>query len=218
MRDTSARTEGLTQAVRAIRRGDLVVLPTDTVYGIGADARRPDAVRALLAAKGRGRDMPPPVLVAHADDVGSLARPVSAQARLLMEAFWPGGLTVVLPVDPDLGWDLGDKAGTIAVRQPDHPVALELLGLTGPLAVSSANVTGRAPAVTAADAEAQLGGSVAVYLDDGEAPGGVASTVVDATRAPFRILRQGAISAGRIAAVLDGNLDAEPGADLGGQG
>ena len=189
------------EAVRALARGDIVVLPTDTVYGIGADAFTPDAVQALLDAKGRGRELPPPVLIADVRTLDGLARDVSDTARALAQAFWPGGLTLILPAQPSLVWDLGDTRGTVALRVPDHPAALALLRRTGPLAVSSANVTGNPAGVTVAEAAAQLGTSVSVYLDGGRTPGQVPSTIVDATGTVARVVRTGAISLEALRAV-----------------
>ena len=173
--------------------GQLVVLPTDTLYGLGADAFDPVAVGGLLAAKARGRDMPVPVLVGSWDTIDGLVSVVSRTARDLIEAFWPGGLTLVVQQAPSLSWDLGDARGTVAVRMPQHPVALELLAKTGPMAVSSANVSGQAPALIMADAQLQLGDLVEVYLDGGPAMAGVASTIVDITAEVPRILRAGAV-------------------------
>ena len=189
------------EAVNALARGGLVVLPTDTVYGIGADAFTPPAVAALLAAKGRGRQMPPPVLVPDARTLDGLCVDVPQEVRALVEAFWPGGLTVICRSQPSLAWDLGETHGTVAVRMPDHPAALAVLRRTGPLAVSSANRTGEPAALTAAEAERQLGTSVHVYLDGGPVPGGVASTIVDATDG-LRVVRDGAISADRLREVV----------------
>ncbi len=190
------------EAVNAIGRGGLVVLPTDTVYGIGADAFTPAAVAALLAAKGRGRQMPPPVLVPELRTVDGLCTDLPDAARDLMAAFWPGGLTLICRAQPSLAWDLGETRGTVAVRMPDHPAALALLRRTGPLAVSSANLTGRPAAVTALDAQEQLGATVDVVLDGGTAPGGVASTIVDATDG-LRLVRAGAIGLEALRAVAD---------------
>lgn len=189
------------EAVHAVGRGELVVLPTDTVYGIGADAFAPRAVQALLDAKGRGRQMPPPVLIPDVRTLDGLATDVPDGVRALAEAFWPGGLTVILRAQPSLAWDLGETHGTVALRMPDHPVALALLRRTGPLAVSSANRTGRPAATTAAEAYRQLGAQVPVFLDGGAAPGGVASTIVDATGPVLRIVRLGAIDLAALAAV-----------------
>lgn len=200
--DPATWGSSLDQAVHAVSRGGLVVLPTDTVYGIGADAFTPDAVAALLAAKGRGRQMPPPVLVPDARTLDGLCTDVPDAVRALVEAFWPGGLTIICHAQPSLAWDLGETHGTVAVRMPDHPAALALLRRTGPLAVSSANRTGHPAATTAAEAHEQLGASVAVYLDGGTAPGGVASTIVDAT-GPLRVVRAGAIALEALREVAD---------------
>jgi L-threonylcarbamoyladenylate synthase len=190
-------------ATTAVRRGDLVVLPTDTVYGIGADAFDPAAVAGLLAAKGRGREMPPPVLVSSPTTLDALAVRVPAWARALVEEFWPGPLTLVCHQQTSLQWDLGDTRGTVAVRMPDHPVALAILERTGPLAVSSANTTGL-PAATDADAaEEMLGTSVAVVVDAGRSPGGEASTIIDVTGERGRVLRRGALALSDLNAVLE---------------
>lgn len=196
--DGSTRGPALDEAVNAVSRGALVVLPTDTVYGIGADAFSPPAVAALLAAKGRGRQMPPPVLIPDLRTLDGLATDVPQSVRDLVERFWPGGLTVILRAQPSLAWDLGETAGTVALRMPDHEAALALLRRTGPLAVSSANRTGSPAALTALGARDQLGASVAVYLDAGPVTGGVASTIVDATGADLRIVRAGAIDLARL--------------------
>jgi tRNA threonylcarbamoyl adenosine modification protein (Sua5/YciO/YrdC/YwlC family) len=172
---------GVVQAVAALQRGDLVVLPTDTVYGVAADAFSPEAVERLLAAKGRGRDMPVPVLVGDARGLHGLAADVTEQMQALVEAHWPGPLTIIVPAAPSLAWDLGDTRGTVAVRMPQHPVALDVLSSTGPLAVSSANRTGHPAPATADEAERQLGAAVAVYLEAGSSGEAVASTIVDLT-------------------------------------
>ena len=190
-------------ASRAVQRGALVVLPTDTVYGIGADAFDPDAVKALLEAKGRGRDMPPPVLISAATTLDAIATDVPGYARALVDAFWPGPLTLVCTQQSSLQWDLGDTRGTVAVRMPDHDVAIELLERTGPLAVSSANLTGRPAATDAEQAEEMLGERVDVIVDAGEAPGKEASTIVDVTGSQGRVLRRGALSIEELNAVLE---------------
>lgn len=217
-RDDSEILAGMRHARQAIARGELVVLPTDTVYGLAADAFAPAAVQRLLDAKGRGRDMPPPVLVAGRDVLTALVETVPEPVTRLVDAFWPGGLTVVLPAQPSLTWDLGETQGTVAVRMPDHRIALELLAETGPLAVSSANLTGRSAAVIASDAQEMLGESVAVYLEYGYSDDGVPSTIIDATslvgatedETPnVRILREGAISREQLAEVLGDLLEPE---------
>ena len=204
--DPVARRAGLEAAAHAARTGNLVVMPTDTVYGIGADAFNAAAVRDLLAAKGRGPDMPVPVLVGSWTTIDGLVMAVPPIARTLIEAFWPGGLSLVVEHAPSLSWDLGDARGTVMVRMPLHPVALDLLRLVGPMAVSSANRSGQPPATTAAAAAAQLGDDVSVYLEGGESPIGVASTVVDLTSPVPRVLRLGAVSIDRLREVI-GDLE-----------
>ena len=203
--DCSVESElltGMRLARTAIGRGDLVVIPTDTVYGVAADAFNPEAVQKLIEAKGRTRQSPPPVLVPGIPTLDALAEIVPDEVRALVAAFWPGGLTIILPAQSSLVWDLGETRGTVALRMPSNPIALELLSETGPLAVSSANLTGEPPAPTARDAERMLGDSVAVYLDGGD--GGIlASTIVDATgllapEGKLRIVRDGVISADEI--------------------
>jgi tRNA threonylcarbamoyl adenosine modification protein (Sua5/YciO/YrdC/YwlC family) len=205
--DDRAREEGLAAAALAVQRGRLVVLPTDTVYGVGADAFNPDAVARLLQAKGRGRDMPPPVLVSAKTTLQALATDIPEWAETLVEELWPGPLTLVLRQQPSLRWDLGDTRDTVAVRMPDHPVALELLARTGPLAVSSANRSGMPPAVEAEEAEAMLGDSVRVVLDAGPTPGPEPSTILDATARDgrtARVLRPGTLAVQRVRELLAG--------------
>jgi tRNA threonylcarbamoyl adenosine modification protein (Sua5/YciO/YrdC/YwlC family) len=192
--DATDRALGLREAASAVRRGDLVVMPTDTLYGIGADAFTPAAVGDLLQAKGRGRDMPVPVVIGSPTTLHGLVTAFPETGWELVDAFWPGGLTIVAFHQPSLAWDLGDARGTVALRMPLHPVAIELLKETGPMALSSANRTGHAPATTAADAERQLGESVSVYLDGGECPRALPSSIVDVTGARPRLLREGALS------------------------
>jgi L-threonylcarbamoyladenylate synthase len=190
-------------AVAAILDGDCIVLPTDTIYGIGADATSPTAVQRLLDAKERGRDMPPPVLIAEVAMLRALTDDVGEDVLALAEAFWPGALTMVLTAHPHLNMDLGDRGRTIAVRVPDHDFTRELLRSTGPLAVSSANVSGQPAATTVAAAREQLGKRVRVYLDGGPATDGVPSTIVDLTGGR-RILREGRIGREELTAVVPG--------------
>jgi len=193
---------GIWAAGKALSAGELVVLPTDTVYGVGADAFSPDAVTALLAAKSRGREMPPPVLVQSQDTVDALATNIPAYARDLIGAFWPGPLTLVLQSQSSLMWDLGETNGTVALRMPQDDLALKLLAEVGPMAVTSANVSGQPAATTAREAEAQLGSTVRTYLDAGPREGGLASTILDCTGEAPVILRAGAVSADQIQEVL----------------
>lgn len=188
-------------AVAAIDAGGCIVLPTDTVYGIGADAFSAHAVKELLEAKQRGRDMPPPVLLAEVAMLRSLSDNVTDEILAVAEAFWPGALTLVLAAQPNLRLDLGDRGDTIAVRVPDHDFTRDLLRATGPLAVSSANVSGKPAAMTAAEAQEQLGRSVRVYLDAGPASAPVPSTILDLTGPPT-ILREGRVSREQLARIL----------------
>ncbi|MBX3068517.1 MAG: threonylcarbamoyl-AMP synthase [Cryobacterium sp.] len=194
---------GMRLARAAIGKGELVVIPTDTVYGVACDAFNPDAVNRLLAAKGRGRQAPPPVLIPGIPTLDALAEHVPEEARVLVKAFWPGALTLIVPARESLKWDLGETHGTVALRMPDDEIALELLSETGPLAVSSANLTGRPAATTAQEAQTALGESVSVYLDGGirnasaskERDSG--STIIDLTGLAIgkelKIVRHGAI-------------------------
>jgi tRNA threonylcarbamoyl adenosine modification protein (Sua5/YciO/YrdC/YwlC family) len=200
--DPEVRDEAIEAAAHSVSSGELVVLPTDTVYGIGADAFDAVAVQDLLRAKGRGPDMPVPVLVGSWSTIDGLVSAVDARTRALVEAFWPGGLTLVVRHAPSLNWNLGETQGTVALRMPLHPVAIELLEKTGPMAVSSANKSGHPPAKTAAEAQEQLGDEVAVYLEDGPATHGVASTIVDLTGSRPRIARLGALPAAALREVV----------------
>ena len=205
---------GMRLARGAIGKGELVVIPTDTVYGVAADAFRPDAVERLLAAKGRGRQSPPPVLIPGIPTLEALAETVTDEVRALANEFWPGGLTIIVRARPTLEWDLGETRGTVALRMPSDKIALELLAETGPLAVSSANLTGEPAATTAAEAERMLGESVEVYLDGGPAGAGypdelarAGSTIVDATalthpEGKLRIVRHGVIPDSEIVRVV----------------
>ena len=201
-READARAAGLTAARGALKSGRLIVMPTDTLYGIAADAFDGSAVTDLMRAKGRGRDMPVPVLVGSWSTIDGLVAGVRPRTRDLIRAFWPGALSIVVQQAPSLAWDLGDAQGTVMLRMPLHPVALELLREVGPLAVSSANISGSPPATTVAEAREQLGGSAAVYLECGAAEHAVASTIVDLTSDRARILRVGAIPTEKIAEVL----------------
>src|ERR1700728_42116 len=211
--DPAQLLQGLSEAEAALRRGELVVMPTDTVYGIAAEAFDPVAVDRLLKAKGQGRDMPPSVLVGTVRAAMALVMDVADTGTDLIDEFWPGGLTLVCRSSPTLVWDLGETKGTVAVRMPLHPVALDLLKRTGPLAVSSANVSGRPPATTADEAMAQLGDSVAVYLDGGPCADEVPSTIVDLTGSVPRLLRRGVIPVERLREVVPLALEDEALAD-----
>lgn len=212
--DTDLLT-GMRLAKVSLGRGDVVVIPTDTVYGIAADAFSPSAVEKLLAAKGRDRQSPPPVLIGNLNALHALAEFVPDVAKRLAETFWPGALTMILRAQPSLSWDLGETKGTVALRMPDHKIALALLEEVGPLAVSSANLTGEPAAVTCQQAVAYFDNNVSTYLDGGASPKGEASTILDltsitestdaegnlVTTGKIKIVRQGALSAAKIATV-----------------
>ncbi|MFF8783657.1 L-threonylcarbamoyladenylate synthase [Streptomyces sp. NPDC015125] len=200
--DATDRTTGLREAASAVRRGELVVLPTDTVYGIGADAFSAEAVGDLLEAKGRGRGMPSPVLVGSPNTLHGLVTDFSESAWELVDAFWPGALTLVAKHQPSLTWDLGETRGTVAVRMPLHPVAIELLTEFGPMAVSSANLTGHPSPQDCDAAQEMLGDSVSVYLDGGPTPAAVPSSIVDVTGKIPVLLREGALSAEELRKVV----------------
>lgn len=208
------RAEGLAHAQKAIAAKQLVVMPTDTVYGIAADAFSPQAVATLLAAKGRGRNMPPPVLIPRIGTMEGLATDIPDDARKLAEKYWPGPLTLIFHAQPSLTWDLGETVGTVALRVPDDQLALDLLTLTGPLAVSSANRTGQPAGQTASQAREQLAESVEVYLESGfrplEGTEAVPSTIVDATGLRLRVVREGAISLAEIQRMIPSALGNEP--------
>ena len=177
--DEKTREVGLNSAADAVEAGRLVVIPTDTVY-----------------------DMPVPVLVGSWDTVRGLSRDYTRQMNVLIEAFWPGGLSIVVPQAPSLTWNLGDTNGSVMLRMPLQKLAIELLQKTGPMAVSSANISGQPPALNAKEAEEQLGNSVSVYLEGGQAEIGTPSTIIDLTQATPTILREGAIPSEKIFEVL----------------
>ncbi len=204
--------QGAIEAVRAaVRAGESVVFPTDTVYGIGANPFSPPAVQGLLDAKHRGRDMPPPVLIGDAEVLEAYTRDVPAAARLLANRYWPGPLTLILTAQSSLNMDLGETKGSIGVRVPDHEVTRAILRATGPLAVSSANISGEPAATDASEARRQLRGSVAVYVDGGPTPGPTPSTIVDfASTLSGRVLRVGAIPLDELRKLLPGLEGPEP--------
>lgn len=219
--DTDLLT-GMRLAKVSLGRHELVVLPTDTVYGLGCDAFSAKAVASLLAAKGRGRQSPPPVLIPNLATMRALAEFVPDAAVRLAETFWPGALTIILRSQPSLNWDLGDTEGTVALRVPDHKIALALLEEVGPLAVSSANLTGEPAAVTCAQAENYLGAKVKVYLDGGASPKGESSTILDLTsltpeqdndpdsaKGMIRVVRKGALSIAKIRSVVGAMLEGQ---------
>jgi len=209
-RSAADRDRGIAAAIEAVKNGELVVLPTDTVYGIGDDAFTSSAVTALLNTKGRGRQMPPPVLVGSRHTLNGLVLLLPKAARELADAFWPGALTIIVEHAPSLQWDLGDTNGTVGVRMPLHPVALEVLRETGPMAVSSANKTGQPAATTAAEAQDQLGYAVRTYLEAGPCPDPVPSTIVDVTGDVPVLVRAGAIPVEKLREVVPDIISERP--------
>jgi len=190
---SSTDPQALGRALATLQTGGMVALPTDTVYGLGALIQLPESIQALYAVKGREAVKAIPVLLSSPDELGWVAMSVSPMARRLADRFWPGPLTLVVPKHPDLPAELSLHA-TIGVRMPDHPVALALLRVTGPLAVTSANRSGESSSVTAQEVVAQLGGRIELILDGGQTPGRISSTVVDCSGHVPVILRQGLIS------------------------
>ena len=199
----AAGPRAIAAAAEALERGNLVVFPTDTVFGLAARPEKPEATAAVFEAKSRPRDLTLPVLVASVEMAGSVAE-VDDRAVALAARFWPGALTLVLPrTDRSRTWDLGTSADTIAVRVPEHDVPKQLLVRTGPLATTSANRSGRETPSTCDGVRDELGGSVAVYLCGGDRPRGRASTVVDLTSPEVRLLRRGALSAEQVRRALE---------------
>lgn len=200
--DPVERTRGIAAARAALADGALVVIPTDTVYGVAADAFDPAGVRRLLRAKGRSRSMPVPVLIDNRGTMRALADDPPPEALEIAKEFWPGGLSLICRQQPSLRWDLGDSRGTVMLRIPDQADARTLLADTGPLAVSSANVTGQPSATTVTEAVEMLGDEVEVYLDGGPTPGPVASTIVDATAPTLTVVREGVVTLAQLRAVV----------------
>ncbi len=192
-------------ALQVLQNGGLVAFPTDTVYGLAADPFNPTAIERLYAAKERDMSKAIAVLVGTMEHLNQITPGFSEQAKALAARFWPGALTLVISRRAELPAQLS-ALPTIGVRMPDHPFALKLLQASGPLATTSANRSGMDNPKTAADVLDQLGGRIVLVLDGGSCPGGVPSTVVDCTIPDVRILREGAISAEDIRAVLGENL------------
>lgn len=201
------RTEAVRAAAAALRAGDLVVLPTDTVYGVAADAFDREGTAKVFRAKHRSRSFPLPVLVRSPKQVIGLVTTVPDAAERLMAAYWPGPLTIVVPSDPNLTWDLGDDEGTVALRMPMDEVTLQVIREVGPLAVTSANRSGQPPARTADEARQSLADAVAVYVDGGPRTDAAPSTIVDLTRAEPHVLREGSVSGEQALAVARGELE-----------
>lgn len=202
--DPSAAVEA---AAAALRRGAVVVLPTDTVYGVAADAFASAATARIFEIKRRDRSQPLPVLVRGPKQLAGLVTSVPEAADRLMAAYWPGPLTLVVASDPNLAWDIGEAEGTVAVRMPLEEVTLDVIRAVGPLAVTSANVSGQPPATDVAAARTQLGDGVAVYLDAGPRTELRPSTIVDLTRTEPHVLRDGDLERDEVLAVARGEVD-----------
>jgi L-threonylcarbamoyladenylate synthase len=195
--------QAIRRARRLLRSGEVVAFPTDTVYGVGVHAYDPDAVAALFAAKNRPLSKAIPILVAHVEDVAQIARVVPVAAWELVERFWPGGLTLVLPRAERVPRIVTAGGNTVAIRCPDHPVPLGLINAVGaPLAATSANLSGQPDAVTARDVLVQLAGRIPLVIDGGASPAGTPSTVVDLSVNPPSLLRAGAVPVEALQAVL----------------
>jgi tRNA threonylcarbamoyl adenosine modification protein (Sua5/YciO/YrdC/YwlC family) len=202
----TAPEDAVARAAEALQAGELVVVPTDTVYGVAADAFRPEATASVFRVKRRSRAFPLPVLIRGPKQLLGLVTAVPETAERLMAAYWPGPLTIVVATDPNLSWDLGDAQGTVAVRMPHDDVTLEIIRAVGPLAVTSANLSGQPAARNVQMAQQSLGDGVAVYVDGGDRADDVPSTIVDLTRSAPHVLREGVVPAAEALAVADGSL------------
>jgi L-threonylcarbamoyladenylate synthase len=209
-RTVADRDHGVAAAVEAAKSGELVVLPTDTVYGIGADAFAAHAIANLHTARGADRRVPPPVLVGSRHTLDGLVYVLPKAARDLADAFWPGALTILVEHSSSLQWDLGDTGGVVAVRMPLHPVALEVLREVGPMAVTTANKVGQPAPRTAEEAREQLEYSVRVYLEAGPAADPAPSTIVDVTGEVPQVLRAGALPLEKLRDVVPDLVAAVP--------
>ena len=201
----------LARAVEALQRGQVVAFPTDTVYGVGAHAFLPDAVTRLYTVKKRPSHLPIPLLLAEAEEMEAVCTQIPPLAWRLAERFWPGGLSLVLPRAPTVPDVVTAGGETVAVRLPDHDLVRELIRRLGaPLAATSANIHGQPPPVTAEEVAAQLNGRIPLILDGGPCPGGVASTVLDLTVSPPRVLRPGPVTAAQLATLKDLRFSVNP--------
>lgn len=205
--------EGLALAVRLLREGQVVAFPTDTVYGVGCDLWQPEAIERLFWVKQRPHQLAIPALVATLQDVEQVASYIPASLVPLAERFWPGGLTLIVPRRPQVPDILCASDPTVAVRMPDHPVALRLIAeLGGVLAVTSANLSGSPSPTTAAEVLADLDGRLPLILDGGRCAEGVASTIISLVTDPPTLLRQGAIPVETLRQILPSlrGLDSRP--------
>ena len=197
----ATQPDAIEQALRILRAGGLAAFPTDPVYGVGALAFDGPAVESIYAAKDRPVEKAIPILIADADDLDKVAVDIPPMARILAARFWPGPLTLVVPKQPTLPEAVSATA-TVAVRIPDHPVARALLRAAGPMAVTSANLSGQPSPVEAEEVLRQLNGRIPLVLDGGVTPGGIPSTLVDCLGAEPVLLREGPLTKEQILAVL----------------
>lgn len=190
------------RALAILKNGGLIAFPTDTVYGVGALAFDSQAVESIYAAKDRPVEKAIPILIGDTNDLEKVAVDIPAAAHRLASRFWPGPLTILVPKRAELPEAVSATA-TVGVRVPDHPVARELLRASGPMAVTSANISGAHSPVTAQEVYEQLGGRIALIIDGGRTPGGIPSTLVDCTISELKILREGPISLEELRSALD---------------
>ncbi|HBQ85161.1 MAG TPA: threonylcarbamoyl-AMP synthase [Syntrophomonas sp.] len=199
--------EALQEAAAVIENHGLVAFPTETVYGLGANAYVDSAVAKIFAAKNRPATTPLLVHVSDAGQVAELVTGIPEVARLLMQKFWPGPLSIILPASGRVPAVVTGGKSSVGLRMPSHPVALALIARTGPLAAPSANLSGRPSPVTAADVKADLEGRIECVLDAGPTGSGIESTVLDLSVHPFKVLRRGGTALEDIEAVLGERLD-----------
>jgi L-threonylcarbamoyladenylate synthase len=197
----AANGDAISHALEILNRGGLVAFPTDTVYGVGALAFNAPAVESIYAAKDRPVEKAIPILIGGPEDLDKVTADIPPIAAKLAARFWPGPLTLVVPKHPDLP-DVVSTAPTVGVRVPDHPVARALLRAAGPMAVTSANISGEANPRTAGEVSRQLSGRIPLILDGGETPGGIPSTVVNCLGTEPVILREGPVTLKDIQFVL----------------
>ncbi len=193
----AAQESSIQRALELLRAGECIAFPTDTVYGLGADPFNIASIIKLFEVKGRDFNKPIAILVGNFEQINLVAASFTDLARTLVEKFWPGGLTVTVPKNPSIP-DLLSPNQTIGIRMPDHPIALRLLREFGPLATTSANISGKQNPLNAVDVHLQLNNRIPLILDGGTCPGGIPSTVVDCTQTKPIILRNGAISEAEI--------------------
>ena len=193
------------RAVAALQAGELVVLPTDTVYAVVADAFQTGATQRLLGAKRRGREFPLSLLIRNPRQVIGLAREVPETAERLMASYWPGPVALVLPEQPDMPWELGNTGGAVTLRMPAHDFLLAVAAEVGPLACSAANRRGELSPTTVEEAELQMDGAVELFIDAGPSAPAM-TTIVDCTRDEVHVLREGLVSTGDVRRVALGDV------------